>query len=644
MTALEIYLQQLDNSSYDRQDIQTINSEFQQLAEKLESEGNSEEAKLADLNRQVFSVRKSFNYSENKYEGTLKGLSWMTSCNKTLEDGTIEKIYWPDITAFTQNDFDYFEKRYKESNNLFIKTEYGLMVYFGSKSKYAKNLDFKRELFTELFKLSKNYFEKSKENERYIIEFFLVLELAVGVAKESKLKKELEDILIFTCNTHQNWNTTHEMTLRVLLDLSALLSTNYKIVKNIEGIDFHKVIDKNIEGSKEIGNTYQWGAIYLIDRCLKINQQRGVHDNKHLLRYKAELYEKLALEAESKGNLAVAEFAERSLRIYQQLKSTNDIERLENYYSTMRSKFGVNKHSLDLPPDYYEEIINQIEHAVAENDERGILNYFIITPWYRKIEEINNFSDIAKKQFILQSIIPVNIIDKFGNTVDVFYTDEEKEKYNFWQNYNFHFQLGTQTMHRFFITSYKSNKLNYDSVLSYLESTWFNEKIDRSYNGERISIFPIDTIKPGLKKIFEELDLFFKDETHSCDFVTIIDSLTLKIEGLLRNICEKIGVATFRTLQKGNSKLVMEKTLDELLADLADEPEVNTNHKTNFDEEDRIMIKFVLSEKAGLNLRNEVAHGLMDVHEYSFELVVILFSLIMKLSKYRFIERNGGEK
>ena len=199
-------------------------------------------------------------------------------------------------------------------------------------------------------------------------------------------------------------------------------------------------------------------------------------------------------------------------------------------------------------------------------------------------------------------------------------------------------------MHRFFITSYKSNKLNYDSVLSYLESTWFNEKIDRSYNGERISIFPIDTIKPGLKKIFEELDLFFKDETHSCDFVTIIDSLTLKIEGLLRNICEKIGVATFRTLQKGNSKLVMEKTLDELLADLADEPEVNPNHKTNFDEEDRIMIKFVLSEKAGLNLRNEVAHGLMDVHEYSFELVVILFSLIMKLSKYRFIERNGGEK
>jgi hypothetical protein len=55
------------------------------------------------------------------------------------------------------------------------------------------------------------------------------------------------------------------------------------------------------------------------------------------------------------------------------------------------------------------------------------------------------------------------------------------------------------------------------------------------------------------------------------------------------------------------------------------------------------MIKFVLSEKAGLNLRNKVAHGLMDFNEYNFDLVVILFSLIMKLSKYTFIETKGGE-
>ena len=111
----------------------------------------------------------------------------------------------------------------------------------------------------------------------------------------------------------------------------------------------------------------------------------------------------------------------------------------------------------------------------------------------------------------------------------------------------------------------------------------------------------------------------------------------------MRNFCERVGIPTFRTCQKGNDELMMEKTLDILLADISHEPEGKPFQKTNFDEEDRIMIKFVLSEKTGLNLRNEVAHGLMDINDYNFDLVVILFSLIMKLSKYRFIEINGGE-
>ena len=85
----------------------------------------------------------------------------------------------------------------------------------------------------------------------------------------------------------------------------------------------------------------------------------------------------------------------------------------------------------------------------------------------------------------------------------------------------------------------------------------------------------------------------------------------------------------------------MEKLLDDLLADIAHQPPLKPEQKTNFDEEDRILIKYVLAEKAGLNLRNEIAHSLMDVFEYSFEHVVVLFCIIIKLSKYKFIESKG---
>lgn len=229
-------------------------------------------------------------------------------------------------------------------------------------------------------------------------------------------------------------------------------------------------------------------------------------------------------------------------------------------------------------------------------------------------------------------------LNKYGNTIDTFYTEEEKDVFNFWQSYGFNFQIGTQTMHQFFIEAYKAGKICFSSIIDYLEKTWLKEPIIRNYNGEAFGVVPLDLIKPGIKRIFIELDSFFADNNYELDYVTITDSLVLKIETLLRNICEKIDIPTFKTRQKGNGKLVMEKLLDDLLADIKNS---DKNH-TGFDEEDRIFIKYVLSEKAGLNLRNQVAHGLMDINEYSFPNIILLLSIILKISKYSFSKINNN--
>lgn len=189
-------------------------------------------------------------------------------------------------------------------------------------------------------------------------------------------------------------------------------------------------------------------------------------------------------------------------------------------------------------------------------------------------------------------------------------------------------------MHQFFIEAYKAGKLNYKSVIEYLETTWFNEPIVRKYNLTTFEIKPLDTLKPSFKRLFSELDLLFQDNTYQCDYVTVTDSLTLRIEQLLRNICEKLGITTFKLRNKGGDKLVMEKLLDDILVSLKHTEE----NPTNFDEEDRMFIKYVLTEKAGLNLRNEVAHGLMDINEYTFDNILLLFCIVMKLSKYQFTQ------
>jgi len=641
MDALDQYLNKIDNSCYDHNDVYKINDEFIDVYDKLIKEGKQDIAAIANIERQVFSVQKSFDKKLDLKNGIINGLGWQVSGAQTMKDGSEIPVYWPDVTKFTQQDFEYFEKRYNDCKNLFAKTEYGLMVYFGEKTNTSRHNDLKRQLCNQLFDLSKEYFKKASidsEKNNYLIHFFHSLRIAFGIAEKSTLEPELTDIIKYIFNTHQHWDITKEGTLRILLDLSGLLSDFYGVSKKY--IDFQKILDKNMQGAKELEKTHIWGAMYALDRNISIEQKRN-NPFSDLLNYKAKLYEKLATDAENTTNLACINFAENALRIYKQLKLSKDIIRLEKYYSELRGKFRLAEIRQEISTEYINNMNERILNIVTESDAKVIMQHFVTSPWYDKIQNIKDHSIALSKQTVFLSMLPTLIMDKFGNTVDIFNTTEEKEKFNFWNSYTFNFQIGTQTMHQFFIEAYKAKKLNYSTVLSFLEETWFNEVLVRNYNGQAVEIKPIDTLKPGLKRIFDELDNFFDNNDYKIEFVTIIDSLTLKIEGLLRYFCEKIGIATFKTKEKGSDKLVMEKLLDDLLADIAHEPLIKPDQKTNFEEEDRILIKYVLAEKAGLNLRNKVAHSLMDIFEYTFEIVVVLFCIIIKLSKYKFIIKEG---
>lgn len=641
MNTLEQYIKDLELGDYDARNVNAINSGFQQVIKQLLEEGQADIANEADLNRQVFSVQKSFDTKLDNEKGTINGLSWQMNGTQTLEDGSQIPLYWPDVTKLTPQDFENFEKRYKRSENLFVKTEYGLMVYFGGKTAYSKHNDFKKELTNCLFQLSQDYFnkaEKGGDKNHYVLDFFRTLRMAFGIAERANIEPALSEIIQYMFQTHQNWDITRYGTLRILLDLSGLMSDYFGLFKN--RIDFQSVLEKNLEGAKELEKTYLWGAMYAIDRNIVIEQKRNKSTDA-LLEHKASLYEKLTTEAKSKSNFACVSFAENALRIYQQLKDNANTDRLEKIYNELRGEYRLSEFKQEFPEGYVDQMNERILQTVAENDENGIIYHFIASPWYDSVKNIKDRSIELSKETVFLSMLATSILDKFGNTVDVFHTEDEKEKFSFWKSYTHNYQIGTATMHSFFIEAYKAGKLNYGSVLSYLENTWFNDVITRKYHGQTVEVKPLDTLKPGLKKIFEELGNYLNDSKYQCDFVTVTDSLTLKVEGLLRYFCEKTGIATFKTRQKGSDKLVMEKILDELLADIAHEPPLKPDQKTNFDENDRIFIKYVMTEKAGLNLRNAVAHSLMDIYEYSFEHVIVLFCIIMKLSKYEFVEKKG---
>ncbi|OAV75520.1 hypothetical protein Barb7_00859 [Bacteroidales bacterium Barb7] len=629
MNTSQNFYDYLDSSNFDCKSISDIQSGLKEVCQDIKQE----DAFIFDFEWQIFNINKSFEYKMDKEKGTVNGLSYQFAGNRRLEDGTEIPHYFPDVSKLEKKDFEYCEKRYADCKNLFAKTEYGLMVYFGKQTDYSKRIDFKKQLCNELFTLAKEYYDKAMqggERNYYDLDFLKTLELAFTIAEKAKLSDEVNTISNYIFDTQQNWNIEQDGTLRVLVDLSCLMSDFFKIFK--EKVDFNKIISKNLEGAKKLEETNIWGTHYVIDKVLIMEQQLGV-SQENSRRYKASIYEKMMADEENKNRCIVAvDYAEKALRLYQSLKDTDKINELNQKYNDLRGKIQLSKHYFELPKEYSDKVAENIDKAISESDENEILAYFIATPWYDSIEQIQKNADHTSKTAVLLSMTNTSILDKFGNTIDVFRTDEEIKEHNFWQAYTFNNQLGTQTMHQFFIEAYKVGKLNYQFLMSYLETTWLNDTIVRNYHSTQVEIRPLDTLKPSLKRLFSELELYFADDKYTFDSVTITDSLTLKIESILRNFCEKIGILTFKLRQKGSDKLVMEKLLDDILVDLKH----STENSTNFDEEDRLFIKYVMTEKTGLNLRNKVAHGLMDLDEYAFGNILLLFSIVMKLSKYKF--------
>lgn len=92
-------------------------------------------------------------------------------------------------------------------------------------------------------------------------------------------------------------------------------------------------------------------------------------------------------------------------------------------------------------------------------------------------------------------------------------------------------------------------------------------------------------------------------------------------------MCDLLGITTFRPKRNG---IVHEKILEELLKDLA----------SHLDPEDLFFLNFYLLEKAGHNLRNRVAHSLMDENEYGIEKALLVLSMLLKLASYAFKPRE----
>ena len=175
-------------------------------------------------------------------------------------------------------------------------------------------------------------------------------------------------------------------------------------------------------------------------------------------------------------------------------------------------------------------------------------------------------------------------------------------------------------INRIFLEALKQEKLDSQIIMDFFgKKSWYGKTIIKNLpSNQTISYNWLNLIAPCINEYFIQMKAHFYNPEFAPNLVLAIDSLTLKIEGIVRDICALSRIITFyQTKDKQGRNIVREKDINWLLRE--------DSIKNLFDEDDLLFFKYVLVEKAGLNLRHNIAHCLINYSDYNILICTLCY-------------------
>jgi hypothetical protein len=607
------YLAVLDTTPVAALQNRDVVTEFGRIAEELEVAGDAETARQARIEQEVMGASKSL---EDKIGYHISGV-------RQDEDGNEHSFGWPDTSSYGSAEYAYLKQRYQATSNLFLKREYGLFLYL---RKQAGRPEEVATLVRNLFAISQEYFtlEATESPARHYVLFAvqnlaLAFRIAASRQRDPTVATMLRPVMEFMLATQQRWDATRTGSPMLLGTFTSLVAEQLRLFQ--EAGMLTAFLDRNRPLIETLRSTYLHGAMELAQATAEVAQQAKL-DARPWQQLVADYYELLAAEALARDSSAAVSFTQQALRLYQELGDTAAAERLAQQYQQLRTAFHLGEVSTEVPAEQVQERMAEIQRLVEKNTEAQLVVLLAAAPMFPTIEAVREYEQSATTS--LADMFPTVVQDKHGNPVQTFRTEEEKQEFRVLNAYGLLGQLATQTLVQLVVTAYKADKLHAAGVMGYLADSWLGQPREVRENGVEKITSPLRLLESGIRAIFQELDRWRQGETEEPDFIAATDSLVLKVEYVLRYMCALLGITTFRP--KREDGIVHEKLLEELFRDLA----------VHLDPEDLFFIRFYLQEKAGQNLRNRVAHGLMDENEYGIEKVLLVLVMLLKLAGYVF--------
>lgn len=607
----DLYVHLEGNAADYKYDHQIANL-FQKLRDLKHQAGQSDEAEKAQWEIDCFNFRIQRGELKSMFSGT---------------DDKGQPFEYPAISKLNDKDLDYIATRPESTSNPILKARYAHILWASPRKhdKYAK------QAVDSYLELVKVYEEKDRKEpeEHYGLDVLESVETASFLAfsinyRVDDVRSEMKRLV-----KRFNSESSSAFVMRARL-IRHMLEGKAKFPSDCyEG--FPQVCLDLAQKLFKEGKFHQ--AIDIFETGEKVDQKLGVKTydwNRSI----AESYEGL-MNQRPESDLATIHFCQNAIDYYRRIKDEKKIQELEKRYEQLRGKQQFTKFSQEIDITEYRKQCKDIaDKLCAEQPEKIIfvlINDKALLPTYKGME--TRAEEISKKTVLLH-IAPVSITDQYGHTAEHFTTDEEKKYYGIVEQYALEIQLGRQFLiNEIFLKAVQTGKLNIHTVMDFFEEkSWFGKNITkRTIQSETVTYNWLNMIAPSLNEYFNQVQAHFLVAEYAPNFVLAMDSLTLKIEGLVRDICAFSGITTFYPIKdKQGRNIVREKDINWLLRE---EP-----IKKLFDEDDLLFFKFVLVEKAGLNLRHKIAHCLIDYSGYNITYMHLLLLVLFRLGKYDFVK------
>lgn len=556
------------------------------ISRKAESLTDTDKTKI-DIENAIFSI---IEYIKTKR------LDWM---NKAYE--------------IISQDYDYVAQRIEHTQNSLLKAIYSEILYYSNVPQFKSYIKYAVENYYNVLQIF--YTELSDKSTEDFIHSMIdiirkLLHLAV-ISKTSKIK-DIKALIIKLTLVDNNIPLSHYLKVSII---SEMLEYNKTFKKaDFEGIDdiFWDLVQRKFKEKD-----YHYVISIISQYAHEIDKKRGK------LSYPwddtmGKCFEKLMAIADS--NLVARHWCINAIKHYTRLnKYTNKIKLLEQKYVSFKDKLE------------FSELGGKIDNTPFIDLAKDILKLKPVeifkmlsasNIFYPPLENLKNqystFDDIFPTSYLDHNMHPSKISD-LKTEQDLYLT-----------NYRMFWQLYQTTIQYIFIEGVKENKFNLKDLINYLmDCSSFFDLITKSISkNKRIQYNWSATIISIFETYFKELEKWFENpEEYYPYLVTITDSFVLKFETWIRYYLECYKQPTISSLPHENG-IIREKDLNYLLYD--------DFIIKKFDFNDLLYFRYLFIAKEGWNLRNDIAHGILNPKQYTVELFNWVFFAFLRLSKYDF--------